>query len=193
VPPLEAPTREELQQKIQANIAEALGAGFPGLKLPSGDQHLKFAFHIEHKPGGGFSIQSADPNAPAVEGASHEDIASHFAEKFLAFAGNHFMPELAQALDSQGGSGEVKVFVNKTTYNVNRGSGKLTLTTENNAGPADSQTALSAGAQQLNGSLDSALVSNSPIVPESSGSWPVFRFLLALLVLAGLMYLFLHR
>ena len=51
VPPLEAPTREELQRKIQANIAAGLASEFPGLKLPLENQQLKFAFHIERKPG----------------------------------------------------------------------------------------------------------------------------------------------
>ena len=38
VPPLEAPTREELQRKIQANIAAGLASEFPGLKLPLENQ-----------------------------------------------------------------------------------------------------------------------------------------------------------
>ncbi len=72
VPPLEAPTREELQRKIQANIAAGLTSEFPGLKLPLENQELKFAFHIELMPGGGFAIYSADPNAKPIEGATHE-------------------------------------------------------------------------------------------------------------------------
>ena len=64
LPPLEAPTRLELQQKIQANISAALAAEFPGLKLPAENQELKFNFHIEAKPGGGFIIHSHDPGAP---------------------------------------------------------------------------------------------------------------------------------
>jgi len=34
---------------------------------------------------------------------------------------------------------------------------------------------------------------SSPITPESSSSWTIFRFLLTLLVIAALMYFFLHR
>ena len=69
VPPLEAPTREELQRKIQENIAAGLASEFPGLKLPLENQQLKFAFHIERKPGGGFAIHSADPDAPLDRGS----------------------------------------------------------------------------------------------------------------------------
>jgi len=41
LPPLEAPTRLELQQKIQANISAALAEEFPGLKLSADNQQLK--------------------------------------------------------------------------------------------------------------------------------------------------------
>jgi hypothetical protein len=42
VPPLEAPTREELQQKIQASLAAAMAEAFPGLKLPAESKQFKF-------------------------------------------------------------------------------------------------------------------------------------------------------
>ncbi len=74
VPPLEAPTREELQQKIQANIAAALATEFPGLKLPLNNKEVHLAFHIEHKPGGGFVLQSTDGSAPPIFGATHAEI-----------------------------------------------------------------------------------------------------------------------
>ena len=34
---------------------------------------------------------------------------------------------------------------------------------------------------------------NSPITPETSSSWTIFRFLLALLIIAAMMYFFLQR
>src|SRR6266481_1932948 len=102
LPPLEAPTRDELQQKIQANIAAAVAAEFPGLKLPLENKELKFNFHIEAKPGGGFVIHShTDPNAAPVEVSTHEEIELPFAEKLLGVLGKHF-PELSQALAAQG-------------------------------------------------------------------------------------------
>src|SRR5260370_27811263 len=128
VPPLEAPTRQELQRKIQANIAAGLASEFPGLKLPLENQQLKFAFHIERKPGGGFAIHSADPNAQPIEGATHEEIESHFAEKLINFVGKHFVPELSQALAAQR-SGDIKVFVNrKTGFTPNARPHPVTLT-----------------------------------------------------------------
>src|SRR5215471_15383935 len=128
VPPLEAPTREELQQKIQTNIAAAVAAEFPGLKLPLENQQLKFAFHIECKPGGGFAIHSADPNAQSIEAGTHEEIESHFSGKLIDILGKHFMPELSQVLAAQGNSGDIKVFVNnKMNFTLPTGSHVLNV------------------------------------------------------------------
>jgi len=138
VPPLEAATRQELQQKIQANIAAGLAAEFPGLKLPAESGGVKFAFHIERKPGGGFAIQSADPNTPPIEGATHQDIESHFAEKLLNFAGKHFLPELSEALAKQGGSGDVRVTVNrKIGFTLKAGGHTVSLGSAPNALPTN--------------------------------------------------------
>jgi len=92
VPLLEAPTREELQQKIQTTIAAAVAEQFPGLKLPAEGQPFKFDFHIKAKPGGGFSLHShnRDPNAAAIEGATHADIELPFAEKIAGVLGKYF-------------------------------------------------------------------------------------------------------
>ena len=51
VPPLEAPTREQLQEKIQENLIVALSEAFPSLKLPVQNRQLRFEVHIERKPG----------------------------------------------------------------------------------------------------------------------------------------------
>ena len=189
VRPLEAPTREELQRKIQENIAAGLASEFPGLKLPLEKQQLKFAFHIERKPGCGFAIHSADPDAPLIEGATHEEIESHFAEKLIAFVGKHFIPELSRALAAQG-SGDIKVFVNrKTGFTVNPGSHTIQTpdVTIEDAKLGDAKTANASF-----GSVGDAM-DNSPITPETSSSWTIFGFMLALLIIAAMMYFFLHR
>jgi hypothetical protein len=66
VPPVEAGSREELLEKIKAEVAANLASEFPGLKLPLGNQQLKGAFDIEHTPGGRFAIQPSDANAPQI-------------------------------------------------------------------------------------------------------------------------------
>jgi len=184
--PLEAPTREELQRKIQANIASALAAEFPGLKLPLENRELKCAFHIELKPGGGFAIHSADPSAKPFLGATHEEIENQFLEKLMGFVGKHFMPELAQALAAQGNAGDIKIFVNrKAATAIPDGSVQLDDTKIEDLKLVNAKTA--------SADFSSATIANSPITPETSGSWNVVRFLLALLIIAALMYFFIHH
>jgi hypothetical protein len=202
VPPLEAATREELQRKIQAAIAAGLASEFPGLKLPLESQELKFNFHIEPQPGGGFAIQSADPNAKAIEG-TRDEIESHFAEKLITFAGKHFAPELSQALSTQGGSGDIKVFVTrKAGISVKTGSHALSLdaapgllpvglTRADDAKPDDGSLVDGKTTEAKLGSMGET-ISNSPITPERSSSWALFG-VLALLMVVVAMYFFLYH
>jgi len=201
IAPLEAPTREELQKKIQENILAGLSAQFPGLKLPLENQNLQFAFHIERRPEGGFVIQSSDPNAGPIEVLTHNDMESRFAEKIIGFVGKHLTPELSQALAAQGNSGDIKVFVNrKTGVTVNAGSHSLSLglvrnliaptsiskTTTIIEGPTAKPTDGIPG--RLGGTT-----SNTPIEPEGARNAKVFGLLLLVLVCGALAYFFLHR
>ncbi|SRR6266568_3496955 len=188
LPPLEAPTRTELQEKIQARISAALSEQFPGLNLPANNKELKFNFHVEAKPGGGFIIHShTDPNAAPVEGSTHEEIELPFAEKLLGVLGKHF-PELSQALAAQG-SGDVKVFVNRTlTVTTSKGSHTLTLGKTQDPQPPNS---LQLQNTNIAGTVNAS--NDSPITPEANSSWPIFRFLLAALIIAAIVYFVLHR
>ncbi len=184
VPPLEAPTREELQQKIQANINAALTAQFPGLNLNLENKQVKFAFHIEHNPGGGFILQSSDGKELSIVGNTHAEIEAHFAEKVAGLLGKHLMPELTQALAAQAGSGNVQVVVNRT----------VSFST----GP--SQATSGVGAALLPGSMPAQNLGDGsngnfgpPIAPEASNFWPVLRFVLALVIIATLIYFYRHR
>jgi hypothetical protein len=195
LPPIEAPTRQELQQKIQANINAALAAEFPGLNLPpgnlpSGNKELKFDFHIEAKPGGGFTLHSSDPNAAPIEGASHEEIAHPFAEKLASVVGTYLLPkELSEALAKQGGAGDIKVFANrKVSFTTNAGSRQTAVDNTQDLQPSGM---LQPQDGNSGGLLDAG--DSSPITGKAGNSWPIFRFLLTLLVVAALMYFFLHR
>jgi hypothetical protein len=202
LPPLEAATREQLQQKIQANIAAALAAEFPGLKLPLENQELKLAFHIERKPGGGFAIHSADPNVQSIEAATHDEIESHLAEKLVGFLGKHLAPELSQALASQGNSGDIKVFVNrKVGFTLKAGSHGFSLNAARGI-PAGSTQPIDGTIQDANpgnGTTNTyfgnagQMISNSPITPETSSSWKTFAFLLGVVIISALMYVFFHH
>ena len=200
VAPLEAPTREELQKKIQEKILASLGAQFPGLKLPLENQDLQFAFHIERKPEGGFVIHPSDPTAEPIEVLTHNDMESRFAEKIIGFVGKHLTPELSQSLAAQGNSGDIKVFVKgKTGVTVNAGSHTLSLGLARNlAAPtsiSNTTTIIEAADANLTDGISGRLggtISNTPIMPEASSGGKVFRFLLLVLVAWALVYFFLH-
>jgi hypothetical protein len=198
---LDAPTRGELQKKIQENILFGLNTKFPGLKLPLENQGLQFAFHIERKPGGGFVIHSSDPNAEPIEVLTHNDMESRFAEKIIGFAGKHLTPELSQALAAQSNSGDIKVFVNrKKGFTVNAGSHTLKMglalnVTAPNPNYHTTTVIDAANAQPTDGISGSpgATISNIPIEPEAAKGGGLFRFLLLVLAAGALVYFFLHH
>jgi hypothetical protein len=198
LPPLEAPTREELQQNIQANIATDLVAAFPGLKLPLESRQVKFEVHIERKPGGGFAIHSGDVDAKPT--AAHKEI-DHFAEELIGFAGKHF-PELSEALAARGDSGDAKIFVNqKTGGTVNAAPHKLGIAQglpqaeSIQPGYAGVEDVKFGDARTVSANFNNVRdgIANTPITFETNNSWTVFRLLLALLIMAALMYVFLHH
>ena len=205
VAPLEAPTREELQQKIQENIRASLSAQFPGLKLPAENQNAQFSFHIEHRPGGGFAIHSSDPNAEPIEVLTHNDMQSRFAEKIIGLVGKHLTPELSQALAAQGKTGEIKVVVNRATgFSVNTGSHKFSVgLARNQASPASASNATANATATIDtatpGPTDGVLqrsggtISSNPIIPETRSSSKIFQFLLVALAAMALAYFFSHH
>lgn len=208
LPPIEAPTRWELQQKIQQNISAALAAEFPGLKLPAENQQLKVSFHIEQKPGGGFLIHTTDPNGQPTEAASHE-IESKFAEKFIGFAGKHLLPQLSPELAAQLTSGDIKVFVNRKgigsvgDLSPSNAGDLSTLNLESNTSGTSSQNA-SLAQTNAAATLNVAATSNaafsytgdnspdSPIHRTTSNSGGLLHFLLALLIIGAIMYFWLR-
>ena len=202
-PALEAPTRAELQSKIQANIASALSAEFPGLKLPSQtQQQLNVSFHIEHKPDGTFDLHSSDPASASIQGASSDEIESHFAEKILGFVGKHLSPEFSQTIGAQLASGNVKVFVTKGSQNLtlrlNSSSSSAADNTNAADGPGFAPAQFGSAADAGNNSVISnssfRINSNdgSPITPGGERSNPVLRFLIAVIVMLAAIYAFVH-
>jgi len=194
VPPIEGATREELQQKIQRNILDALSTEFPALKSPSGGFHREMSFHIEHQPGGGYSIHSADPNTPTVDAANSDDLENKFLEKFLGFVGKHLAPDFCQALAAQVGSANVKVVVNgRTSLRVSSSPAGLTFGAKDSP-PAQSPSTLT---PELSDSTrdfaPTGTITDAPIAPESGNAWKVLAILVAVLLIGGLLYFGLHR
>lgn len=198
VPPLEAPTREELQQKVQQNILTTLSAEFPGLKLPLHGKPVAMSFHVECTPAGGFSIHSSDPNASVINTTDPKEFQSRFLEKFLGFAGIHLTPEMSKALAAQAGSTEVKIVVNgKTTFQTKSGLREMTIGTGNAFSPTGVFSSGNANAPKLlEGNANLApidgTIANQPITPEPSNAGRIFGLLLLVLIAAVVAYLFLH-
>ena len=195
-PALEAPTREELQCKIRANIASAISTEFPGLKLPIQNQQLNISFHIEHKPDGSLDIHSGDPAAASIQGTSGDEVESQFAEKLLAMVGKHLAPEFAQGLGAQFGSGNVKVFVSKSTKNV---SLKLNGSSTSLDNSASGQPAIPGSVQNADGgpivsnsSIRINASDNSPITPGGESGGVFMRFVIAALIVIAAMYAYVH-
>ena len=189
IPPLEAPTREELLKTIQQKVLADLSAEFPDLKLAlDGTQH-QFAFHVERTPAGGFSIHSADPNTDVVHAATEQDLQTHVLEKILNAAGKSILPQLAQAIAAQGNLGNVNVVVKKTSFKMNPGKAASSL----GAGQSTAmQIPAPDGTSFTNGS--NVLLDGSPITPEPSNFGKIFRILIVFVILGVLLYfLLLHQ
>jgi len=182
-PPIEGATREEIDQKIQASISADLAAQFPGLKLPldNANKEVKLSYHVEAKPGGGYIVHHGDPAHEPIEGSTREKVESAIESKLISMFMEKLPPELSQQLTSKLNAGGVDVVVNRK---VSVGFMRPGLTRTGLPTPApDEQTTLP----------QSMPLDASPITPERSSTGAIFRFLLALLVIAALMYFFLHR
>ena len=101
--------------------------------------------------------------------------------------GNHFLPkELLESLVQQAGSGDIKVTVKRHVgFSVPGSSNPF----------ANPQTFQPSGHLEPGAGPGDILnpADNSPISLETSKSWPIVRFFLAVLVIAALVYFFRYR
>ena len=176
VPPIEAATREEINQKIQASISANLAAQFPGLKLPLDNKDVKLSYHIDAKPGGGYIVHHGDPAHDPIEGSTREKVESAIESKLFSHLMEKLPPELSQQLTSQLNAGGVEVVVKR---NVGFGFSRA----GSSASAPDSKTI----------PPQSTLINNSPIKLGRDSSGTIFRFLWVLLLVAAVLYFFLHR
>ena len=205
IPAIESATRGELQRKIQSTIFAGLGTDFPGLKLPLPSGELKFAFHVEKRPDGSFDIHSSEPASGPFNAANHDQVESHFAEKLISFVGKHMLEDAPEDLRAQLASGDIKVFINKTSG--------FTITTKHDGKATEfgSLAQLFGNRQQSSAPLSSVSsgpitsnqavilgssntpIDSSPITPVTEGGGKFLRILLVLAVLAALMFFFLRH
>ena len=197
VPPLEAATRSELETKIQANFAAALGVAFPGLKIPVDKRNVKFEVHVDRKPEGGFSVHSEGVGGSDLNPATHEKI-DHFAEQLLGFVDKNF-PQLSRELAAQASAKGITIV---TTQN----GGATSTTPSTSLGPTTLQAMTPTptfgkvfsqpsdrGATATSGDLTKAGLDNTPITPEASSTKTFFRLLLFALMIAVMIWFALLR
>jgi hypothetical protein len=191
-PILEASTREELQQKIQANLVAALSETFPGLKFPLEKGRVNFEVHVGRKPEGGFAIHSAQIGTPVIGVVTHERV-DHFAEELLSFLEKHF-PDLSQAMIASAVSWDSKIL---TTQNTGSQFGGPQGLAPGHVVPSRYRNVEAGSVGEAN-TGDPIFkigdgIAHTPITPQTSSNWPIFQFLLTLLVIAAAMYFYLHR
>ncbi len=178
VAPIEAPTREELTQKILA----AVSAQFPEFKLPADEKDVQVS--VKSKAlNKDFSI-STNPNEGGGNG-NPDNLVSRSLEKLLGFAAPHLAAELAKQLAAQAGNGSFKVTINKkTALGVNSGPQGLSF-----GAPKDSVVENAASSVQTL-CAGTGMIDGRPITPEPSNFGRVAKFVILALVLAVFAYLY---
>jgi len=198
-PPLEAATRAELETKIQANFAAALGLAFPGLKIPVDNRNVKVEVHIDRKPEGGFSVHSEEVDPSNPNPGTHEKM-DHFAEQLLGFVDKNF-PQLSQQLAAQAGAKGITIFTTQnggatSTTNPSTSLGPMTLTQAMTPTPTFSKVFTQPsgpGATGAASDLTKAGLDNTPITPEATSTKAFFRLLLFALMVAAMIWLISFR
>lgn len=186
---LEAPTREELQQKICQESLSSVYAKFPGLKVALEDKTPGTTFHIDQKPDGRFAAHSDDPNAEVIEGATKEEVETKLVQKYLGSASNGLLQNFVQAMNAQG-STDIKVVVKRksgTTAlpNLNGMGFRSAQSTASRIETLNPQASVTTNYGTVGGSLD-----NTPIVPETGNRSKLIALVLAVLVASALYYFF---
>jgi hypothetical protein len=197
IPALEGSTREDLQRQIAEKFSAALGESFPGLKIPVQGKTSTFEFHIEGKPGGGFSVHSTELGGSTASPVDHEKM-DHFAEELLGFVDKHF-PDLKETLVekamAQGQIPTKQGDVSPDTLAALLNARNLLPTNPAANVVATVTTSISRNGKPVNGSLGDVgrVIDSSPIIPQVAGNWKLFRFLLLALGLAVFVYFVLHH
>ncbi len=201
-PALEGATRQEVQRKIQESIAANLGTQFPALQSALAGNDVKLHYHIEAKPGGGFIIHHGDPNSldpehAAIEGSTREHLENQIESKIFSAIMDRLPPELHQQVADKLNSGGLDIDVNRT-ISVSSGGSPFTPEIGIDSTPALDQNSASAlGATDLASSDTNSPIlrydGNSPVQYEKSSSGALIRFLLAVAIVAAMIYVFLHR
>jgi len=170
IPSIEAPTMEELQNKIQTQLTATITSQFPGLNMPVAI--AKAAAAWGNAISRTVTVNTSNGDSVISKAASPEEV-KQFAKQFAGIVQKDF-PELAQELSAkaerlvpsdstqQDGVGPQTRLPIATFSNVNRG-----------AFPKDA--------------------ANRPILPEASSTWRFLGICAIMLALALAFLLYTHR
>jgi hypothetical protein len=195
VPPLEAASRFELEQQIQAKITAEMESQFPGLKIRL-DQSEAKSIAIAAKPDGGIFSESNNSSLQPAEGNVKNAVEHWLADKAVSLVEKNLPPELIEQLKHQAVDGKITIAVTKVSgkdkvrrdYVVSNGNdlvSRLVNRRQKTSGALEPSNPVSASFSGTN------LDSTSPITPVS-GSGPFLRFLLAAIVVVGILFFFLY-
>jgi hypothetical protein len=195
VPPLEGASRFELEQQIQAKITAEMESQFPGLKIPFNTSETKF-ITLGTKPDGSIFSESGNSSVQPAEGGTKNAVEHWLADKAVSLVEKNLPPELIEQLKHQAVDGKITIAVTKLggkdkvrrDYIVSNGNDLLSRFLkgrQKTSGALEPSNPVSASFSGTN------LDSTSPITPVS-GSGPFLRFLLAAIVVVGILFFFLY-
>lgn len=169
LPPLEAPTREELIEKIKSAINPLLQQEQDSLKIPEGPTT---SYEIDSKPGGGFTVHSSDPTVTAIETATLEEADQQLEQQLAGALGKDLAHKLTHEFSHVQGLGEnTKVTVDE----------RITLIKQSDL-TSDSRPTLPLSWKR-----------DVPITPEKGSSSALVWMFVAVAAIAALIYLLLRR
>jgi len=189
VPALEAASRFELEQQIRDKITSEVESQIPGLKISLEKKIVSF---------GNQSVGDSISQPGAEDGGAMPAVEKWITDKAVTLVEKNLPPELIEQLENQKLSGNVNIKVTKfggktnfrREYVIPNGNAGQVLSRfftgrQKNSGALKPSNPVSASFSGTN------LDSTSPITPVS-GSGPFLRFLLAAIVLVGILFFFLY-
>lgn len=184
VPPLEAASRFELEQQIQAKITAEMETQIPGLKI---------RLTLGTKPEGSVFAQSGNSSPLPTEGGTKNSVGHWLADKAVSLVEKNLPPELIDQLKHQSVAGKINVTVTQVGAEgkVRRDyvvSGNDILARFKR--PQKTSGALEPSAPVSASFSDANLNGAAPITPGNNSSF--LRFLIAAMVLAGILIFFLY-
>jgi hypothetical protein len=195
VPPLEAATRFELDQQIKAKVTAEMESQVPGLKIrldQSEDKSITLATNSNRS-----IFSGSDNSSPqSAEGGVKNTVEHWLEDKAVSLVEKKLPPELVEQLKHHKVDGKIKISATKvgaegkvrSNYVVSNSTDVISRFLQ---GAQKNSDALEPSAPVSSSFSNVSLDSNSPIT-AGSGSSSFLRFLLAALVVLGMLFFFLY-